>query len=430
MLLALLPPLSALACAPRTSVHLGLTPNERKAIAERQAAEAQEQKAQEQNTQGQQAQDEDAPTEEPKQAPEPDPGDGTNEEPAADAPTIPEPPPAPDCRYVYPLEHPVVGGSEFISGFGAVRDGGDRWHLGVDLAAPRMTPVVAVRDGVVTTVHSEGERCCWLAIRHDDGWSSRYIHLNNDTLGTDDGLGAGVRPGLEEGDRVTQGELIGWIGDSGNAEPGVPHLHFELRTPAGVAIDALPSIQAAAARLPTAFPDAEERPRFDGPFADDDGHPAEPLLETVASWGMPVWCDDHGMRACPDQPATRVGMIEWITFLAGEAPSGAREVFADDPPPRMEASDPEAITRLEDCIGPVLCDQPITRDELAALVVATTDSSTSRLPEAALETLHEVGQVDRCLVTEAEPLIGRGDALQMLLRAFGYLPTPPCGRLS
>ena len=97
--------------------------------------------------------------------------------------------------------------------------------------APKMSPVVAVRSGLVEKIEYGGSLSgTSIRIRHDDGWSSHYIHLNNDLYGTDDGRGEGVRPGLAVGDRVKRGELIGWVGDSGNAEETIPHLHFELPT--------------------------------------------------------------------------------------------------------------------------------------------------------------------------------------------------------
>jgi hypothetical protein len=59
-----------------------------------------------------------------------------------------------------------------------------------------------------------------------------YIHLNNDTPGTDDGAGgpeAAYAPGLAVGDFVAAGDVIGFTGDSGNAESRVAHTHFELQ---------------------------------------------------------------------------------------------------------------------------------------------------------------------------------------------------------
>jgi hypothetical protein len=100
-------------------------------------------------------------------------------------------------------------------------------------------------------MHSQqGVQCCALEIRHDDGWSTRYIHLNNDTQNpdgtyTDDGLGYGIAPGLVTGMRVEAGQLIGWVGDSGNAEGVAPHLHFELRDPYGTAYNPYTSLLAA-----------------------------------------------------------------------------------------------------------------------------------------------------------------------------------------
>ncbi len=87
-------------------------------------------------------------------------------------------------------------------------------------------------------------------MRGDDGNDYFYIHLNNDTPGTDDGQG-GVQyayaPGLTNGSRVHKGDVIAYVGDSGNAEDIGSHLHFE--TPPGrlqaTAIDPYASLMAA-----------------------------------------------------------------------------------------------------------------------------------------------------------------------------------------
>jgi putative cell wall-binding protein len=74
----------------------------------------------------------------------------------------------------------------------------------------------------------------YLRIRHDDGTSASYVHINNDTPGTDDGLGGvewAYAPGIEPGERVERGQWIAYVGDSGNAEGTVSHLHFELADP-------------------------------------------------------------------------------------------------------------------------------------------------------------------------------------------------------
>lgn len=140
----------------------------------------------------------------------------------------------------YPLVFPVQGDVYYFDSFWASR--ADGIHHAQDLMADKMVPVVAVADGTVRYV---GSNCCTLHIDHDDGWSSKYIHLNNDTPGTDDGQGWGIAEGIAPGVRVSAGQLIGWVGDSGNAEWTAPHLHFELLDPEGIYVNAFESLRAA-----------------------------------------------------------------------------------------------------------------------------------------------------------------------------------------
>ncbi len=140
----------------------------------------------------------------------------------------------------YSLVFPVVGQNRYNPGFWSTRGTGS--HHAVDIMAAKMTPIVAVASGTISYVNS---RCCTLHIKHDDGWTSKYIHLNNDTPGTDDGQGWGIAPGLAVGTRVAAGQLIAWVGDSGNAEGTSPHLHFELMDPDKVLVDSYEALRSA-----------------------------------------------------------------------------------------------------------------------------------------------------------------------------------------
>ncbi len=200
---------------------------------------------------------------------------------------------------------PLLGDYQPGSPFGADRTP-TRKHAGVDLAAPKMSPIVAVSDGVVVWVRGErGGKCCGVKLRHPDGWFSLYLHLNNDTFGTDDGIGFGLAPGLDVGTEVTAGTLLGWVGDSGNAEDTTPHLHFELRDPNGVSVDPRPSLDAAT-------PAFEEWPAFTGPFLDLEGNPDREAIEVLTSLGIAEGCDGPAqLHYCADDLATgnQVGVL-------------------------------------------------------------------------------------------------------------------------
>jgi hypothetical protein len=133
-----------------------------------------------------------------------------------------------------PMVFPVLGATSYVDTFLACRSGCTRRHFGQDLMGPKMRPLVAAFTGYVSSVKREttvGEGN-YVTIKGDNGWSANYLHVNNDTPGTDDGKGTAqyaFAPGIRPGKRVFAGELLGWSGDSGNAESTGPHLHFELR---------------------------------------------------------------------------------------------------------------------------------------------------------------------------------------------------------
>ena len=157
-------------------------------------------------------------------------------------------------RVTVPLVFPVAGGqTSYSDTFLTCRSGCARKHMGQDLMGPKMTPLVAAFNGTVTSLQRESRvgEGNYLVITGDNGWSAMYLHVNNDTPGTDDGRGTAKYAfprGIEVGTRVLAGQLVAWRGDSGNAETTGPHLHFELRKGSGwsgTAYDAFFSLQAA-----------------------------------------------------------------------------------------------------------------------------------------------------------------------------------------
>jgi len=151
---------------------------------------------------------------------------------------------------VFPL---AIDSVRFTSGFNDPRDGGRR-HRGQDMFCPRWTPILAVVNGTVDWIavrRPKPGRSYAILLRGDDGNLYYYDHLNNDDPGTTDDRGEpryAYARGLKNGDRVAAGDIIGYVGDSGNAAKWGPHLHFEIHIGKwGNAIDPAPSLRAALA---------------------------------------------------------------------------------------------------------------------------------------------------------------------------------------
>jgi murein DD-endopeptidase MepM/ murein hydrolase activator NlpD len=96
------------------------------------------------------------------------------------------------------------------------RSGGARVHNAIDIMAPHGTPVVAAAPGTVEKIYdSKGGGGLTVYVRSPDRrWMFYYAHLER------------YAPGLKEGQAVAQGDPIGTVGSTGNANPAGPHLHF------------------------------------------------------------------------------------------------------------------------------------------------------------------------------------------------------------
>jgi len=115
---------------------------------------------------------------------------------------------------------PVLGirPEQLSDTFSQARAGGARVHDAIDIMAPRGTPVVAAAEGTVEKLFfSNGGGGITAYVRSPDrAWIYYYAHLN------------GYAPGLTEGRQVRRGDLIGFVGSTGNANPDGPHLHFAI----------------------------------------------------------------------------------------------------------------------------------------------------------------------------------------------------------
>lgn len=113
--------------------------------------------------------------------------------------------------FIYPL-----GASGFVTDAYGYRyhpiDGDYKFHPAVDFAVPQGTPIYATKSGTVTAATYNEYNGYYVAINHNDGYTSLYAHMTNFVVSV--------------GQTVSQGEVIGYVGSTGYSTG--PHMHFEI----------------------------------------------------------------------------------------------------------------------------------------------------------------------------------------------------------
>jgi len=148
---------------------------------------------------------------------------------------------------------PVVGKVQYIDDFGAPRPGGP--HQGNDIIAAKKSPAVAAEAGKVKYWTTSASAGCMLYLYGDSGTTYLYIHLNNDLTMRNDNRGkcvTGTAYAVKNGAKVAAGQQIGYVGNSGDADGGSSHLHFEVHPGGGKAVSPYPYLQKAYKLLFTA----------------------------------------------------------------------------------------------------------------------------------------------------------------------------------
>lgn len=280
-------------------------------------------------------------------------------------PAPPSPPgePARDYMSVIDLTFPVdPAKARYTDTYDAPRTG--HVHQATDIMGPKLLPIYAAVGGtVVKMVMADDATGYRLRISGDDGRTYSYLHLNNDSPGTDDGLGTpeqAYAPGITRGGRVERGQHIGYLGDSGNAEETAPHLHLNIEDPAITdpygkhAPNPYPSLKAAQEKsdVPTAAaappPESAPPPPLppppdtaaacpergpERPFTDvDDRNVHDGTVACLAALGIAEGVG--GGRFAPSDKVTRLQMASFTARLLDSAgvalPTDPPDAFDDD----------------------------------------------------------------------------------------------------
>lgn len=241
------------------------------------------------------------------------------------------------------LAFPVAGrdSKAIRSVFGADRDAGARRHHGIDIFAPRGTPVLAATRGVVRSVspNALGGNVVWLS-DYERGQTLYYAHLD--------------RHAVTAGQAVEVGDTLGFVGNTGNARTTPPHLHFGVYRRGEGPLDPYPFVYRSAERPARISADTSE-------------------LGTLARSRSSA-----SLMASPERDAPRVASVAAATPLRVDAAAGSYfrvrlpDGTAGYVAARLVEPAARAVRRTDVASGTPLRDRPAAD----AAVVATAEGGT------------------------------------------------------
>jgi hypothetical protein len=219
------------------------------------------------------------------------------------------------------LVFPIIGEATYTDDFGDAR--GQGAHEGNDIMAPRRALVVAAEAGTVRFHTTSSRAGCMLYLNGKSGTQYLYIHLNNDLTDANDN-GGGCVPGvayakgLKNGQKVAAGQVIGYNGDSGDANGINPHLHFEVHPNGGGAVNPYRYLQQARRLLFSAQPGSTFTLAVTGKVANAAGEDLHVAVEQVRQWPGGRKVKQSGFKVPIAVPETAT--IEGLAGAAALAP--------------------------------------------------------------------------------------------------------------
>lgn len=186
----------------------------------------------------------------------------------------------------------LFGFDKLFENFGDPRDGGARTHEGQDIFAPKGTPIVSPTKAIVISTGTGDSAGKYVYTANPGGETFRYMHLDEVA-------------NINRGDKLDVGDLIGTVGDTGNAPDGVYHLHFEVRDSSG-ATDPYP-------RLEETFTLKEKMSFMDNVINKYDGDEDEYAAFLVSEFTTEF---KAGLKAGYDLPGEIVDALEDIGIVS------------------------------------------------------------------------------------------------------------------
>ena len=220
------------------------------------------------------------------------------------------------------LVFPVLGTASYIDDFGDPR--GQGGHEGNDIMAPRRALALAAEAGTVKFHTTSSRAGCMLYLDGESGTEYLYIHLNNDLGNGNDNSGRCVpgiayAKGLKNGARVAAGQVIGYVGDSGDADGGNPHLHFEVHPHGAGAVNPFAHLNKARRLLFAAAPGTTFTLALSGKVASAAGQNLQVTVDQVRQWPGGRKVKQVGQKVGVTVPET--ASIEGVSGPAATLPS-------------------------------------------------------------------------------------------------------------